>query len=153
MAICTSNRVYNFWPCVRIADLYHPAGSANTWAGSSTTRTGCWTAMLPDFTPFDPRPWPTNTSDYAERLRPYVRDTTTWLHEAVAQGRRLMFEGAQGSLLDVDHGSYPYVTSSNSSAAGIAAGLGRADAAHRPLDRRRQGVHHAGRRRAVPRTA
>jgi adenylosuccinate synthase len=61
---------------------------------------------------------------YAERLRPLVTDTTTWLHEAVARGRRLLFEGAQGSLLDVDHGSYPYVTSSNSSAAGIAAGSG-----------------------------
>ena len=52
------------------------------------------------------------------------RDTTTWLHEALGRGQRLLFEGAQGSLLDVDHGSYPYVTSSNSSAAGIAAGSG-----------------------------
>jgi adenylosuccinate synthase len=53
-----------------------------------------------------------------------VCDTTAWLHRAVEQGRRLLFEGAQGSLLDIDHGSYPYVTSSNSSAAGIAAGSG-----------------------------
>ena len=62
--------------------------------------------------------------EYAERLRPFVCDTTAWLHEAIESGRRLLFEGAQGSLLDVDHGSYPYVTSSNSSAAGIAAGSG-----------------------------
>jgi adenylosuccinate synthase len=62
--------------------------------------------------------------EHAESLRPFVRDATSWLHEAIAQGKRLMFEGAQGSLLDVDHGSYPYVTSSNSSAAGIAAGSG-----------------------------
>src|SRR5947208_16500814 len=46
------------------------------------------------------------------------------MHDALARGQRLLFEGAQGSLLDVDHGSYPYVTSSNSSAAGIAAGSG-----------------------------
>ena len=61
---------------------------------------------------------------YAERLRPYVRDTTAWLHGSLAGGKRLLFEGAQGSLLDIDHGTYPYVTSSNSSAAGIAAGSG-----------------------------
>src|SRR5947208_13724431 len=46
------------------------------------------------------------------------------MHDALARGQRLLFEGAQGSLLDIDHGSYPYVTSSNSSAAGIAAGSG-----------------------------
>jgi adenylosuccinate synthase len=80
--------------------------------------------MLPDFEPLDPAAVAEEYLGYAERLRPHVRDTTTWLHEAVARGRRLLFEGAQGSLLDVDHGSYPYVTSSNSSAAGIAAGSG-----------------------------
>ena len=80
--------------------------------------------MLPDFEPFDARAVADEYLGYAERLRPFVRDTTAWLHEALAQGKRLLFEGAQGSLLDVDHGSYPYVTSSNSSAAGIAAGSG-----------------------------
>jgi adenylosuccinate synthase len=80
--------------------------------------------MLEDFTPLDARAVADEYLDLGERLRPYVRDTTTWLHESVAKGRRILFEGAQGSLLDVDHGSYPYVTSSNSSAAGIAAGSG-----------------------------
>src|SRR5262249_25896541 len=56
--------------------------------------------------------------------RPFVCNSTVWLHKTIEAGRRLLFEGAQGSLLDVDHGSYPYVTSSNSSAAGIAAGSG-----------------------------
>src|SRR5947208_16328069 len=46
------------------------------------------------------------------------------MHDALARGQRLLFEGAQGSLLDIDHGTFPYVTSSNSSAAGIAAGSG-----------------------------
>ncbi len=80
--------------------------------------------MLPGYTPFDAAAVADEYLGYAERLRPFVRDTTGWLHGALDQGRRLLFEGAQGSLLDVDHGSYPYVTSSNSSAAGIAAGSG-----------------------------
>jgi adenylosuccinate synthase len=61
---------------------------------------------------------------YAERLQPFVHDTTVYLLDAVEAGRRVLFEGAQGSLLDVDHGTYPYVTSSNSSGVGAAAGSG-----------------------------
>lgn len=61
---------------------------------------------------------------YAERIKPHVCDTTALLHEAIAEGRRILFEGAQGSLLDIDHGTFPYVTSSNSSACGVAAGAG-----------------------------
>ena len=61
---------------------------------------------------------------YAERLRPYVTDTTTYLHRALRDGKRLLFEGAQGSLLDVDHGTFPFVTSSNSSGCGVHNGSG-----------------------------
>jgi adenylosuccinate synthase len=63
-------------------------------------------------------------SAYAERLRPYMCDTTELLLNAAESGKRLLFEGAQGALLDVDHGTYPFVTSSNSSGVGIAAGSG-----------------------------
>ncbi|MFK7959460.1 MAG: adenylosuccinate synthetase [Phycisphaerales bacterium] len=59
-----------------------------------------------------------------QRLAPHVTDTTWMLHDAVADGRRLLFEGANASLLDVDHGTYPYVTSSHSSTLGIPAGTG-----------------------------
>jgi len=59
-----------------------------------------------------------------EKIRPHVRDTVRLLHEAHGQGQGILFEGAQGSLLDVDHGTYPYVTSSNSSPAGIWSGSG-----------------------------
>ena len=62
--------------------------------------------------------------DYAERLRPFVADTTDYLLNAVDADRRILFEGAQGSLLDIDHGTFPYVTSSNSSGVGIASGSG-----------------------------
>ena len=62
--------------------------------------------------------------EYAEILRPFVCDTTALLQDAIDQGRRLLFEGAQGTLLDVDHGTFPYVTSSNASACGVPAGAG-----------------------------
>jgi adenylosuccinate synthase len=58
------------------------------------------------------------------RLRPLVTDTSLFLHRAMKEGRRVMFEGAQGALLDIDHGSYPFVTSSNATAGGAATGLG-----------------------------
>jgi len=58
------------------------------------------------------------------RLQPLVADTSVMLDRAIRAGRRIMFEGAQGTLLDVDHGTYPYVTSSNATAGGAATGLG-----------------------------
>ena len=61
---------------------------------------------------------------YAERLKPYVADTNHLLHDAVADGKKLLFEGAQGVLLDIDHGTFPFVTSSNSSGVGITGGSG-----------------------------
>ena len=60
----------------------------------------------------------------AEELRPLVADVTGLLHDYREQGRNLLFEGAQGSLLDIDHGTYPYVTSSNTTAGGTATGSG-----------------------------
>ncbi|WP_437228910.1 adenylosuccinate synthase [Planctomicrobium sp. SH661] len=61
---------------------------------------------------------------YADQLRQHVTDTTSFLHRVLKEGKSLLFEGAQGSLLDIDHGSFPYVTSSNSSGCGIHAGSG-----------------------------
>ena len=58
------------------------------------------------------------------RCQPFIADTTRLLHEALRSGKRLLFEAAQGSLLDVDHGTYPFVTSSNSSTAGVWSGSG-----------------------------
>jgi adenylosuccinate synthase len=61
---------------------------------------------------------------YAERLRPWVCDTSLLLAQAIAAGRSVLFEGAQGTMLDIDHGTYPFVTSSNASVGGICTGLG-----------------------------
>jgi adenylosuccinate synthase len=61
---------------------------------------------------------------YGEQVRPMIADTTEWLLRACEKGRRILFEGAQGTLLDIDHGTYPYVTSSSASAAGAWPGTG-----------------------------
>jgi adenylosuccinate synthase len=61
---------------------------------------------------------------YAERLRRYVTDTSALLNKAIDAGKHVLFEGAQGTLLDIDHGTYPYVTSSNTTAGGACTGTG-----------------------------
>jgi len=60
----------------------------------------------------------------AEKLRPFVTNTVVYLHEALKAGRNILFEGAQGTFLDLDHGTYPYVTSSNTTAGGACTGSG-----------------------------
>lgn len=74
--------------------------------------------------PFDPETIAEEYLGYAQRLKPFVRDTSRLLQDALAAGKRLIFEAAQGSLLDVDHGTYPYVTSSSSLPSGIWGGAG-----------------------------
>jgi adenylosuccinate synthase len=59
-----------------------------------------------------------------ERLAQYVTDTSRYLHQEIARGRKVLFEGAQGTMLDVDHGTYPFVTSSNTVAGAVCAGAG-----------------------------
>ena len=61
---------------------------------------------------------------FGEKLRPYVSDTSHFIDDAISRGQRVLFEGAQGTMLDIDHGTYPYVTSSTTMAAGVAAGSG-----------------------------
>src|SRR6185295_1088404 len=61
---------------------------------------------------------------YSERLKPFISDTATFINDSLAAGKRLLLEGAQGSLLDVDHGTYPFVTSSNATAGGASTGTG-----------------------------
>ncbi|HHL40321.1 MAG TPA: adenylosuccinate synthase [Deltaproteobacteria bacterium] len=61
---------------------------------------------------------------YAEAMAPYIADTSLFLDDAIRSGRRVLFEGAQGTLLDVDHGTYPFVTSSNTTAGAAASGSG-----------------------------
>jgi adenylosuccinate synthase len=61
---------------------------------------------------------------FGERMRPWVADVSLSLHTMIADGKTVMFEGAQATLLDIDHGTYPFVTSSNASIGGVCTGLG-----------------------------
>lgn len=60
----------------------------------------------------------------AEQIAPFVTDTAVMLNEAIDNGEKVMFEGAQGALLDIDHGTYPFVTSSSATAGGAVTGTG-----------------------------
>jgi len=62
--------------------------------------------------------------EQAGRMRPLIRDVSLFLAEAMRAGQSILFEGAQGTLLDIDHGTYPFVTSSNASIGGVCTGLG-----------------------------
>src|SRR5882762_6173725 len=59
-----------------------------------------------------------------KRLRPFIDNTVVYLHRAMERGKKILFEGAQGTFLDIDHGTYPYVTSSNTTAGGACTGTG-----------------------------
>ena len=63
-------------------------------------------------------------SKYADRIRPFVKDTSVRVYKEIKQDKTVLFEGAQGMLLDIDYGTYPYVTSSNTTAGGVANGVG-----------------------------
>ncbi|MGQ9673564.1 MAG: adenylosuccinate synthase [Candidatus Aminicenantales bacterium] len=63
-------------------------------------------------------------ADLVARIEPYIGDVSFFLAEKIKEGKAILFEGAQGALLDVDHGTYPYVTSSNATAGGVCTGLG-----------------------------
>ncbi len=62
--------------------------------------------------------------DYAEQIRPFVEDTSVLVHNSIKAGKNVLFEGAQGTLLDLDFGTYPYVTSSHPVAGGVCIGAG-----------------------------
>lgn len=79
---------------------------------------------LYDLPPLDPETVIEQYLIYAERLRPHVVDCSLKIYQAIQQRRNILFEGAQGTLLDLDHGTYPYVTSSNPVAGGACVGAG-----------------------------
>src|SRR6059036_4126957 len=104
---------------IRVCDLNDPKGLEQNVRDNVTARN----RLVQDNT-MDWRPVLTQLLSHAERIRPMMRDVSVLLTQAMREGKSLLFEGAQGTLLDVDHGTYPYVTSSNASVGGIATGLG-----------------------------
>ncbi|MGE0377271.1 MAG: adenylosuccinate synthase [Planctomycetaceae bacterium] len=109
---------------IRMGDLYRPEFFRKRLEDVLAQKNTLLSAFDPAFEPFRPEGIFDEYSEYAERLRPHVRDTTAFLHRALKDGKSILFEGAQGSLLDIDHGTFPYVTSSNSSGCGIHVGSG-----------------------------
>jgi adenylosuccinate synthase len=83
-----------------------------------------WLERIYEVEPFDLEEVASRYEEYAQRLRPYIGDTSLIVDEALRAGRDVLFEGAQATLLDLDHGTYPFVTSSNPVAGQAAVGLG-----------------------------
>ncbi len=109
---------------IRMGDLVRPDVLRKRLGEIVPQKNAAIQAIDPDFQPLDIDAIFEEYTGYAEQLGPFVTDTTAFLHKALADDKRLLFEGAQGCLLDIDHGSFPYVTSSNSSGCGIHSGSG-----------------------------
>jgi adenylosuccinate synthase len=104
---------------IRVCDLADPAGLEQNVRDNVTARN----RLVQDST-MDWKPVLDEMLKYAERMKPWIRDVSVLLTGAMREGRPILFEGAQGTLLDIDHGTYPYVTSSNASIGGVCTGLG-----------------------------
>jgi adenylosuccinate synthase len=83
-----------------------------------------WLERVYEVAPFELEEVAARFESYAQRLRPIVGDASLLVDEALRAGKAVLFEGAQGTLLDLDHGTYPFVTSSNPVASGAATGIG-----------------------------
>jgi adenylosuccinate synthase len=83
-----------------------------------------WLERIYEVEPFELEDVASRYETYAQRLRAHVSDTSLIVDQALRAGREVLFEGAQATLLDLDHGTYPFVTSSNPTAAGAAVGTG-----------------------------
>src|SRR5881398_2368615 len=93
---------------IRVGDLADPAALEQEVRDNVTARN----RLVHDST-MDWRPVFEQLLKHGERLRPWIRDVSLMLSHAMREGKSVLFEGAQGTLLDIDHGTYPYVTSSN----------------------------------------
>jgi adenylosuccinate synthase len=104
---------------IRVGDLADPKGLEQNIRDNVTARN----RLVQDNT-MDWKPVLDELLRHAQRMRPMVRDVSALLTEAMRAGQSILFEGAQGTLLDIDHGTYPFVTSSNASVGGVCTGLG-----------------------------
>jgi adenylosuccinate synthase len=104
---------------IRVGDLSDPSGLEQNVRDNVTARN-----RLVHESSMDWRPVFDELLRHGARLGPWVQDVSLMLTEAMRAGKTVLFEGAQGTLLDVDHGTYPYVTSSNATVGGVCTGLG-----------------------------
>jgi adenylosuccinate synthase len=108
---------------LRVIDLMHPSYFIDRVRQRLSELNPYITSVF-GVPPLDPNKVADEVLAFAPRLKPFISDTATYINDALAAGKRLLLEGAQGSLLDVDHGTYPFVTSSNATAGGSATGTG-----------------------------
>lgn len=109
---------------VRVGELLYPDHLRNRLRFIVPRKNLLLRALQSEARLFDPDALCDEYLALAEKMRPHIADTTHLLLKAVKSSKRILFEAAQGSLLDVDHGTYPYVTSSNSTTAGVWSGSG-----------------------------
>ena len=108
---------------LRVEDLIDPASAATRLARVLPEKRALLEALnAEDAAAVDADAIAKQIAAWGERLRPHITDTTDLVQRALAAGEHLLFEGAQGTLLDLSHGSYPYVTSSHPIAGGAATG-------------------------------
>ncbi|HKI75457.1 MAG TPA: adenylosuccinate synthase [Pseudomonadales bacterium] len=115
---------------IRVADLYEPERLGLRLEFIVSMKNATLRALAETlgetFTPFDAKHLADICLDWAKKLKPYVGDTSDMLLKQMGAGARILFEGANAALLDVDQGTYPFVTSSNGSVLGIESGVGLA---------------------------
>ena len=108
---------------LRIVDLLHPK-LLKTHIEAACAEKNAIAHALFNTDPLDPVKMYEEYAAVAEQIRPFAADTGRMLNNVLAQGGSIMFEGAQGTMLDIDHGTYPYVTSSSATAGGASTGTG-----------------------------
>src|ERR1700734_2115357 len=108
---------------LRVVDLLHPA-LLKTHIEAACAEKNAIAHALFGTDPLDPEKMYEVYAAAAEKVRPFVTDTSRMLNGILAEGGSVMFEGAQGTMLDIDHGTYPFVTSSSATAGGASTGTG-----------------------------
>ena len=108
---------------IRILDLMDSEGLQKQLTWAVNHKNGILENLY-NLPPLDPKEVIAQYQGYADRLRPHITDCSLKIYEAIQKRRNILFEGAQGTLLDLDHGTYPYVTSSNPVAGGACVGTG-----------------------------
>ncbi|MBD2337000.1 adenylosuccinate synthase [Calothrix sp. FACHB-156] len=108
---------------IRVLDLMDPDGLRDQLEWTINYKNAILEKLY-NLPPLNPEEVIQEYLGYAERLRPYVVDSSLKIYDAILKRRNILFEGAQGTLLDLDHGTYPYVTSSNPVAGGACVGTG-----------------------------
>ncbi|HET9085987.1 MAG TPA: adenylosuccinate synthase [Acidobacteriaceae bacterium] len=108
---------------LRVVDLLNPA-ILRTHIQNACHEKNTIAQALFGTDPLDPNKMYEDYAQAAERIGPFIADTSTMLNDALRDGQSIMFEGAQGTMLDIDHGTYPFVTSSSATAGGAVIGTG-----------------------------